>query len=54
MELEQAIKIFIDRGYINVENGIIFDGNKWREACERLTKAFEENELVVKKRDSVI
>lgn len=33
MTFEEAKKIFLDRGLVEVEGGAIVDGDKWREAC---------------------
>lgn len=42
MTIEKAIKIFINRGYINVKDGIIYNGNKWRQSVEVITEWFKE------------
>ena len=33
MTKEEAKTVFLNRGYIEVEGGIIYDPDKWREAC---------------------
>lgn len=42
MTREEAKEIFLNRGYIKVEGGTIFDGDKWREACSVISKWLEE------------
>lgn len=42
MTLEEAKKVFINRGFIEVEGGIIFDGDKWRESCVVISRWFEQ------------
>jgi len=42
MTREEAKKVFLNRGYIKVEGGTIFDANKWREACSVISKWLEE------------
>lgn len=42
MTREEAKKVFLDRGYIEVEGGTIFDANKWREACAVISKWLEQ------------
>ena len=41
MTNEEAKQIIIDRGYIQVEGGRIYDGDKWREAIYVISKMFE-------------
>lgn len=43
MGLREAVEIFIKRGYIEVEGGKYFDGDKWRLACYVLSKFLEDN-----------
>ena len=33
MTKEEAKQIFLNRGFVEVDGGSIFDGDKWREAC---------------------
>ena len=33
MTIEEAKKIFLNRGFVEVDGGTIFDGDKWRQAC---------------------
>lgn len=40
MTREEAIKIFLNRGWIEVENGTYFDGDKWREAIVVISDYF--------------
>lgn len=42
MTREEAKEIFLNRGYIKVEGGTIFDGDKWREACSVISKWLEQ------------
>lgn len=42
MTREEAKEIFLNRGYIEVEGGTIFDGDKWREACSVISKWLEQ------------
>lgn len=42
MTREEAKKVFINRGYVNVKGGIIFDGNKWRQSVEVITEWLKE------------
>ena len=40
MTREEAIKIFLNRGWIEVENGTYFDGDKWRETIVVISDYF--------------
>ena len=42
MTREEAKEVFINRGYVNVKDGIIFDGNKWRQSVEVITEWLKE------------
>jgi len=42
MTREEAKEIFLNRGYIKVEGGTIYDANKWREACSVISKWLEQ------------
>jgi len=42
MTFEEAKKIFINRGFIEVDGGTIFDGNKWREAVKVISDWLEQ------------
>lgn len=33
MTREEAKEVFLNRGYIEVDGGMIYDGNQWRKAC---------------------
>ncbi len=33
MTIEEAKKIFLNRGFIEVDGGEIYNGEKWRQAC---------------------
>ena len=41
MTNDEAKQIIIDRGYIQVKGGRIYDGDKWREAIDVISKMFE-------------
>ena len=41
MTFQEAKKIFIDRGYIEVDGGTIYDPDKWREACKVISDWLE-------------
>ena len=40
MTREEAIEIFLNRGWIKVEGGTYFDGDKWREAIMVISDYF--------------
>ena len=40
MTREEAIEIFLNRGWIEVEGGTYFDGDKWREAIMVISDYF--------------
>ena len=40
MTREEAIQIFLERGWIKLENGTYFDGSKWREAIMVISDYF--------------
>ena len=40
MTREEAIKVFLDRGWITLEGGTYFDGDKWREAIMVISDYF--------------
>ncbi len=42
MTREEAKRIFLNRGMIEVDGGSIFDGNKWREACRVISEWLEQ------------
>lgn len=42
MTFEEAKKVFINRGFIEVDGGTIFDGDKWREACYVISQWLEQ------------
>lgn len=33
MDFEEAKQVFLDRGYIETPNGMIYCAEKWRESC---------------------
>ena len=42
MTREEAKEVFINRGYVNVKGGTIFDGDKWRQSVEVITEWLKE------------
>ena len=48
MSLEEAKKIFINRGFIEVNGGTLFDGDSWRNACYVISKWLEEENITWK------
>ena len=42
MTREEAKTVFLNRGYVEVEGGTIFDANKWREACVVISEWLEQ------------
>lgn len=42
MTREEAKKVFLNRGFVEVDGGIIFDGNKWGEACLVISEWLEQ------------
>ena len=42
MTIEEAKEVFINRGYVNVKGGTIFDGDKWRQSVEVITEWLKE------------
>lgn len=55
MTREEAKTVFLNRGYVEVEGGIIYDADKWREACVVISEWLEQEpktEKVIKMRDA--
>lgn len=43
MTFEEAKKIFINRGFVEIDDGsIIFNGDQWRQACFVISKFLED------------
>ena len=42
MTFEEAKDVFLNRGWMPVENGVIFDGNKWRESVQVISRWLEQ------------
>ena len=40
MTIEEAIEIFLNRGWIKADGGTYFDGDKWREAIMIISDYF--------------
>lgn len=51
MTREQAKEIFLNRGYIEVDGGVVYDGNKWREACVVISEWLKEEPIIDKIRE---
>lgn len=45
MTKEEAIKVFLSRGYVEVEGGQIYDGNAWRTSCIVISEMLKEQQL---------
>ena len=41
MTKEEAKQIFLNRGFVEVDGGSIFDGDKWRLACRLISQWLE-------------
>lgn len=55
MSREEAKTVFLNRGYVEVEGGTIYDPDKWREACVVISEWLEQEsktEKVIKMRDA--
>ena len=44
---EEAKTVFLNRGYVEVEGGTIYDANKWREACHVISEWLEQEPKTV-------
>ena len=42
MTREEAKTVFLNRGYVEVEGGTIYDANKWRESCRVISEWLEQ------------
>lgn len=42
MTFDEAKDVFLNRGWIPIENGTIFDANKWRESVAVISKWLEQ------------
>lgn len=42
MTREEAKTVFLNRGYVEVEGGTIYDSNKWRESCRVISEWLEQ------------
>ena len=42
MTREEAKTVFLNRGYVEVEGGTIYDANKWRKACIVISEWLEQ------------
>ena len=55
MTREEAKTVFLNRGYVEVEGGTIYDADKWRESCRVISEWLEQEpktEKVIKMRDA--
>ena len=43
MEIEEAINVFLNRGYVEAKGGKIYDGDAWRTSCVTISKMLEEH-----------
>lgn len=54
MTFDEAKEIFLNRGYIKTtdketkEEDYVFDGEKWREACFKISTLLKNGELILK------
>ena len=54
MTFDEAKEIFLNRGYIKIinnktkEENYVFDGDKWREACLKISTLLKDGELILK------
>lgn len=53
MTREEAKQIFLNREFIEVDGGSIFDGDKWREACRVISKWLEQEPIIDKARAEI-
>jgi len=42
MTIEEAKAVFLNRGYVEVEGGTIYDADKWRESCRVISEWLEQ------------
>lgn len=42
MTREEAKNVFLNRGYVEVEGGTIYDADKWRESCRVISEWLEQ------------
>ena len=49
MTREEAKDVFLNRGYVKVNGGEIFDGDKWRESIIVISEWLKEQETVLDK-----
>lgn len=42
MTREEAKTVFLNRGYVEVEGGTIYDADKWRESCRVISEWLEQ------------
>ena len=54
MTREQAKEIFLNRGYIKVDGGVVYDGDKWREACVVISEWLKEESILDKIRAEIV
>ena len=52
MTLDEAKTVFLNRGYIEVEGGTIYDADKWREACRVISEWLEQEPTVTSTEDN--
>lgn len=49
MTREEAKEVFLNRGYVQVNGGEIFDGNKWRQSIVVISEWLKEQEPILDK-----
>jgi hypothetical protein len=47
MTKEEAKIVFLNRGYVEVEGGTIYDADKWRESCRVISEWLEQEPTTV-------
>lgn len=47
MTREEAKTVFLNRGYVEVEGGTIYDSDKWRESCRVISEWLEQEPKTV-------
>lgn len=52
MTREEAKTVFLNRGYVEVEGGTIYDADKWREACRVISEWLEQQPTITSTNNS--
>lgn len=53
MTREEAKRIFLNRGFVEVDGGNIFDSDKWRESCRIISEWLEQEPVLDKIRAEI-